>query len=131
MKSNNKSNYKKVIEFHKKFDIPVNSIGHIPTSDRILLRIRLIAEELGELIEAMERKDYPQVAKEMADLLYTVYGTGVEWGVPVDEIFQAVHAANMTKEGAQGTDAKIRKGKNYSPPDIEHILQQIINRRQK
>jgi predicted HAD superfamily Cof-like phosphohydrolase len=49
----------------------------------MLLRERLMLEELGELASACHEEDLEKIADGMCDLLYVVLGTGVSFGVPV------------------------------------------------
>lgn len=91
------------------------------------LRIGLIDEELDELKEALELNDIVEVADALCDLLYVVYGAGVTYGLPMDELFAEVHRSNMSKLGDDGKpvvreDGKVLKGPNFSLPNLEMIL---------
>jgi predicted HAD superfamily Cof-like phosphohydrolase len=109
--------------FHRMFDIVVH---HAPTvvDDRTrALRERLIQEEFEELKEAMAKNDLACIAKEMADLLYVVYGTAVSYGIDMDPVFLEVHRSNMSKVGGyKREDGKWVKPASYSPASIEPIL---------
>ena len=77
--------------FHRMFDIVIQE-APAPIDDRThALRIRLIHEEFEELKEAMAKNDLAGIAKEMADLLYVVYGTAVSYGIDMDPVFREVH----------------------------------------
>jgi predicted HAD superfamily Cof-like phosphohydrolase len=120
------SNYDKVQEFHRHFDIPEGVMGNIPTAERSLLRTRLMMSELAELIESMQLGDYVNMAKELADVLYVVYGTAYEAGLPIDDIFEAVHQSNMTKSSDLDGGGKVIKGDTYEAPDIEAVLKKAM-----
>ena len=98
----------------------------LPTSDVTLLRLRLMAEEFGELVCALHDGDLEAVADGVADLLYVVIGTGIAYGLPVDRIFAEVHRSNMSKGRrplAPGAKyAKSAKGPGYSPPLLAPLL---------
>ena len=49
--------------------------------------------------------------KEMADMMYTLYGYAIARGYNLDAAFEAVHESNMTKEFTP--TGKIQKGVNY------------------
>jgi predicted HAD superfamily Cof-like phosphohydrolase len=67
--------------------------------------------------------DLAAVAKEMADLLYVVYGTAVSYGIDMDPVFREVHRSNMSKVGGyKREDGKWVKPATYSPARIEPIL---------
>ena len=117
------SNYLMVIDFHEKFGVPIGRKGHLISAERQMLRARLMTEELAELIAAMQMKDYVNIAKQLTDLLYVVYGTGVEYGIPVGRVFEEVHRSNMTKTPAKDVGGKVQKGEFYKAPEIEKVIQ--------
>lgn len=125
------THYDKVIEFHKKYDVHIGKIGHRLSDDRALLRIRLIAEEFAEAVEAIQKRDYASIAKELADVLYVVHGAAVEWGIPINEVFDAVHESNMTKDPAKDSGSKVLKGPNYEPPQIIAVLNKALRESNK
>ncbi len=88
-----------VEEFHRKFDIAVGDGPTLPEEGTRQLRVRLIQEEFDELKEAIAAQDLAGVAKELADLLYVVYGTAVSYGVDMDPVFREVHRSNLSKVG--------------------------------
>lgn len=112
-----------VAEFHRKFDIPIGERPSIPPEATRQLRVRLIQEEFAELQEAMTAQDLPAVAKELADLLYVVYGTAVSYGVDMDPVFREVHRSNLSKVGGyKREDGKWVKPPTYSPADVKPLL---------
>jgi len=113
-----------VQEFHEQFDIHVSPTPSIPDEPTRNLRKRLIQEELEELQEAMQEKDLPSIAKELADLLYVVYGTAVSLGIDMEPVFQEVHRSNMSKVGGyKREDGKWVKPPTYSPALLDGIIQ--------
>lgn len=130
------SNYQKVREFHSAFGADLDQ----PFSERLVrLRLFLIEEEglevgsefyddyyLGEGINRYKQPDKQKVAKELADLLYVVYGTAATFGIDIDRVFDEVHKSNMSKLGEDGKplyreDGKVLKGPNYQPPKLDWI----------
>lgn len=77
--------------FHRMFDIVVNSAPTPVDGLTRTLRLRLIHEEFEELKEAMANEALPAIAKELADLLYVVYGTAVSYGIDMGPVFREVH----------------------------------------
>lgn len=107
-------------------------------------RDNLISEEYQEVIGALALLENTklnmtsytvseakaELAKELADLLYVVYGTAEELDIPLQEVFKAVHASNMSKVWDDGTvhyreDGKVLKPPTYTPPDIEAVLNEF------
>lgn len=96
------------------------------------IRLMLIREEFKEVVDELldiinGHGDRINLAKELADLLYVVYGTADAFEIPLQEVFDAVHKSNMTKVGESGKverrkDGKILKGPNYVPPDIASVV---------
>jgi predicted HAD superfamily Cof-like phosphohydrolase len=137
-----------VTEFHETFDHPVGSHPQIPTDERVRLRMRLIAEEFFEAMEAVfvrntpkislaeisgEVDDYirraaidvdlPSLADALGDLDYVVEGCRIEFGIDGKPIADAIHAANMAKVGGgKRADGKHQKPEGWQPPDIEGEL---------
>ena len=109
--------------FHRMFDIMVQRAPTVVDERTRALRERLIQEEFDELKEAMAKDDLPAIAKEMADLLYVVYGTAVSYGIDMDPVFREVHRSNMSKVGGyKREDGKWVKPAAYSPAAIAPIL---------
>jgi predicted HAD superfamily Cof-like phosphohydrolase len=114
---------KMVEEFHRKFEIAIQSAPADPADDTKQLRIRLIQEEFDELKESMANGNLAAVAKEMADLLYVVYGTAVSYGIDMKPVFKEVHRSNLSKVGGyKRADGKWVKPPTYSPAKLEPIL---------
>ena len=112
-----------VAEFHETFDIAVETVPRVPDEATRSLRVRLIQEEFDELQEALGRRDAAAVAKELADLLYVVYGTAVSCGIDMEPVFREVHRSNMSKIGGhKRADGKWVKPATYSPARLEPIL---------
>lgn len=62
-----------------------------------VLGARLMIEELGEVLEAMSRGDTVELADGLADLIYVTLWTANAHGIRINDVFEAVHAANMAK----------------------------------
>ena len=114
---------KMVRKFHKEFDIHVAERPGLPGPKTMALRERLIQEEFDELKEVMQAGNLPGIAKELADLLYVVYGTAVSYGIDMAPVFREVQRSNMSKVGGyKRDDGKWVKPPTYSPARIEPIL---------
>lgn len=92
-----------------------------------LRRSSLIGEELAELEAAWAARDVVEIADAIADLLYVVYGAAVNVGIPAEvmqNVFEEVHASNMTKEPGTGKrgDGEKPRGESYRPPAVADIL---------
>jgi predicted HAD superfamily Cof-like phosphohydrolase len=121
-----------VREFHDTFNLPASD-KPVPgplLGDRVR-RMRLIDEECEETLDELDRRagafDLAALAKELADLVYVVYGTAVEFGIPLDAVIVKVHESNMAKVGPDGVvtyraDGKVSKPDGWRPPDIGAVL---------
>lgn len=92
--------------------------------DQMELRRELVMEEANEVRTAESPEE---LTKELADLLYVVYGMAVTFGLPIDEVFERVHRSNMSKLGDDGKpiyrdDGKVLKGPNYQPPKLDDLF---------
>ncbi|MGH7229296.1 MAG: MazG nucleotide pyrophosphohydrolase domain-containing protein [Nitrospiraceae bacterium] len=112
-----------VAEFHRRFGIAIGTIPAVPDETTRSLRVNLIREEFDELQEALVQQDLSAIAKELADLLYVVYGTAVSCGIDLEPVFQEVHRSNLSKVGgSRREDGKWIKPPTYSPACIQPIL---------
>ncbi len=112
-----------VAEFHRRFGIAIGTIPAAPDEATRSLRVNLIKEEFDELQEALAQQDLTGIAKELADLLYVVYGTAVSCGIDLEPVFQEVHRSNLSKVGgSRREDGKWIKPPTYSPACIQPIL---------
>lgn len=112
--------------FHVAFDQHDAETPDISSDQTRSLRIRLIDEERRELGDALAADDLVEVADALADLLYVVIGSALQWGIPIARVFAEVHRSNMSKAGGlKRADGKIMKGPNYSPPDLRFVLEMV------
>lgn len=128
-----KTNFEMVGEFMNVFGQEVKTKPEIPDRSVCEFRIKLIKEEFDEVVHALlfsnneDKKLACEVAKELTDLLYVVYGAGHAFGIDLDKCFAEVQRSNMSKLGADGKpikreDGKILKGTNYSEADLTSII---------
>lgn len=134
-----------VSEFMIAFGQDVMDTPGVPDQSIVRLRLRLIAEECMELMEAAgvditelepaimaaigrrkEQVDLVELADACADLDYVCEGTRLAFGIDGDPIAVAVHASNMEKlNGYLDEHKKWRKPKDWQPPDIKgHLIAQ-------
>lgn len=88
-----------VAEFHKTFKHPVLPEPQIPSEQRCKLRVALLAEELGELEEAIAARDLVEIADALCDLQYVLSGAVLEFGMAdkFNDLFNEVQRSNMSK----------------------------------
>lgn len=117
--------FRDVLAFHRKFcPERIGSLPKVPGVGTVDLRIELIREEFSELVSAMIRDDIPEIADASIDLIYVVLGMLVSYGIDPVGPWEAVHAANMAKEGGGSrADGKILKPPGWQCPDIAAILE--------
>lgn len=110
-----------VKEFHEKFGVLVSNKPSLIPEDRSNLRHQLMGEEVKEYLESVKNTDIKNIAKEIADILFTVYGTILEHGLQdkIEEIFEEVHRSNMSKSKSQ---YKMIKGPEYFEADIKKFF---------
>lgn len=110
-----------VKQFHEKFDALVSSNPSLIPSDRSQNRYQLMKDEVEEYLEGVTNKDLPNIAKELADILFVVYGTILEHGLQdkMEDIFAEVQKSNMSKDYHE---YKMIKGPNYFKANITQFF---------
>ncbi len=88
-----------VAEFHRTFHHPIEPNPIIPAEERCRLRVALLAEELKEFQEAIEKGDIVEVADALCDMQYVLSGAVLEFGLgeKFKALFDEVQRSNMSK----------------------------------
>jgi len=123
-----------LIEWHTKFEVPfLTEPDPYDDEDSTLathrLRARIMKEEVNEWLQsAIYNEGIDKRAKELADILYTVFGTIIHEGLQdhIERVFDEVHKSNMSKLGLDGksikrADGKVMKGPIYEEPDLSFL----------
>ena len=111
-----------VKDFHKAFELPIGEQPKNISGHAFVNRIRLITEELSEYCEAVGKDDIVKIADGLGDLLWVVFGTAVEHGLPMDKIFEQIIVSNMSKkDGHLDESGKWIKPDNYKPVDLSWL----------
>lgn len=114
-----------VTEYHNEADLPFTTWDEA-SFEVCNLRWNLIEEEFRELMEEADSTEY--ILKEMADLVYVIYGAAVTFGWDLDEAVRRVHANNMGRMyQPDGTikrreDGKIEKNKDYPKVELDDLV---------
>jgi len=121
------SNFESVRKFMKTFGQEVKEKAEFPSEKITSLRYDLIEEELGELKDAIEKKDIKEVADALTDILYVTYGAGHSFGIDLDKCFEEVQNSNMSKLGDDGKPiyndkGKVMKGPKYFKPNFNKFV---------
>lgn len=143
-----------VAQFHRAFGHAVNEHPSDISITDLRLRIKLILEELCELMDALNtedammwnnvrlhlktayehcdalepaRIDPVETTDALADLIYVITGTALVLGLPIVPAVDEVHRSNMSKLGEDGNpifggDGKVKKGSNYTPPNLKQYF---------
>lgn len=137
-----------VKQFHETYKLPMYDGTPTLDTERLNMRMGLIAEEFSELVEAVygekageivrdsykealgndqNNRDIVETADALADLVYVIYGMTLECGIDLEAVLKEVQASNMSKLGEDGKpiyreDGKVLKGPNFFEPDIKKAL---------
>lgn len=111
-----------VKKFHEKFHAMVSQKPSLIPEDRSENRYHLMKDEVEEYLAGVHNNDIENIAKELCDILYAVYGTILEHGLQdkIEAIFEEVHRSNMSKDYHE---YKMIKGPNYFKADIKKFFQ--------
>lgn len=98
--------------------------NHEPlNSEKLALRVDQVEEEFDELLQAFQDKDAEGMVDALIDITVFALGTLAIAGVDVEEAWQEVHMANMskirgTKEGRDHSGGwDLIKPKNWEAPN--------------
>lgn len=91
------SYFEKVRDFHIEILNVQDSAPHLLSPRDMGHRVAFMEEELAEMSESFVNGDITGVADALADLIYVALGTAHMMGLPMNQIFDAVHSANMRK----------------------------------
>ena len=133
-----KTNFQHIEDFQLAAGAKRPLLPTVPNTDILKLRHQLIREEYEEVTEAIEKlttdslngtaPDITELAHELADLLYVVYGTFSSCGVDADAVFAEVHRANMEKIGGpRRADGKLLKPPGWQPANVKNVIEQMSN----
>ena len=118
--------YTDVKDFHQAFGQRIGEKPELPDIEERKLRIKLLDEEVFEYTDAEYADDLVEIADALADIIYIACGTAVSYGIPLDDVFEEVHASNMAKlvdgKVIRRADGKVQKPEGWQPPDIKRIL---------
>lgn len=140
-----KTSIEQVEEFHRTFGHPVANKVNVDDEALSILRVKLIGEELEELMDALFPASAPHQFKfevdgsmnadpvaaldALTDIRYVVDGAFLALGLwpAYNAAMDEVHNSNMSKLGEDGQpiyreDGKIMKGPNYFKPDLERVF---------
>ena len=122
-----------VTRFHYACNVPVFAVPCLPLQKRVDLRMDLIVEEtVKELLPAMARGDLPKIADSLVDSLYVHIGAALEYGLPLQKIWDIVQECNMAKvdpitgKVRYREDGKVLKPDGWVGPDerIKKLLEE-------
>ncbi len=129
------SNFHDVGRFHQKFgldNVTVRAAGPRALPAGVIeFRRRFMQEELDEFYDAWALGDEAKAFDGLLDLAYVVFGTAHLMGFPWQAGWDAVQAANMSKERAasaadprstRGHALDVVKPAGWKTPDIDGIL---------
>jgi predicted HAD superfamily Cof-like phosphohydrolase len=146
-----------VAAFNRMVGTPQGDVRKPDATVDMALRLRLIAEEFDELLEALnwghepgvleevnrwiakqrdlrvEPPNLPEVADALADLAFVTIGANDVWGIPGDAVWEEVCSANMAKLGGpkDPVSGKALKPAGWTPPDIEGVLKREASKAER
>lgn len=96
-----------------------------PSKEDTALIIRVLVEEVGELIDCLNRgEDLNNLIKELTDCLTGVLLAAVYCGVNIDKAFDLTFRSHLSKliDGNYSSNGKLLKGPNYLEPDFSFMI---------
>lgn len=120
-----------VAECAERFDIRIPPRPLNPGTQLAESRQQLLEQAVEQLRRSTDPWDYPSgtapavnvaaVARDLADVVLTAFGTAAVYGITLDPVLAEVHRANLTRRHADA-HGHVRQGSEYSPPDVAAVL---------
>jgi len=104
-------------------DVQKPGVCALPSDASLALARRLIEEEVGETLTAIDARDLPEIADGVIDSIVVLVGLAVRCGLPLARLWHEVHQSNISKRGGPVNEhGKRLKPPGWVPPDIEGVL---------
>lgn len=124
--------YDNVLEFRRHIGLPIGQEPQLLESEQLSFYIRFAMEELSELMLAHEHRDLVGSADALGDLVYVMVGAMIHMGLPVNEVLEIIHRANMskmqgvTKRNGLGPDAAKPAGFTGPEAELKILLEKLL-----
>ena len=90
------TNFTNVANLNKAFSRPITNKEEADYS-KLLNQLSLVNEEVEELIDAIENKDWEEVKDAIGDILVVTYGMAYVAGIDADKLMDNISDSNMSK----------------------------------
>jgi len=121
---------RKVREFHLRAGLGAPERPAWIGQERHRVLVALIEGELAEFRNAGDTVSLTEVADALGDLLYTVYGAAVEYGIDLEPVFAEIHGSQLSKcepRAVRRPDGTVMKGESYRPPRLKEIIEAQVS----
>lgn len=118
--------FEDVRAFHLKFGLLCNDQPTHLTQAKLKERHEVLLEEVYEFGNAIPEQDLGKQADALVDLVYFALGTAAMLGIPWEEMWEEVHAANMRKVRGvthRGHKVDVAKPEGWVGPDNDAVLE--------
>jgi predicted HAD superfamily Cof-like phosphohydrolase len=95
-------NYEDVKMLYRNKQLPIGAYPCLLNKTQAALRVVYMLEELAEFNQATSEGSLVKSADALVDLAYFALGTAAMMGLPWEDLWRAVHSANLAK--VPGTD---------------------------
>jgi len=95
-----------------------------PNPEQMGMYVKLIAEEMNELIEAIDDQDEVEVLDALVDILVVTIGAGHSMGADLEGAWNEVMRTNFAKVDSETgkvckrDDGKVLKPEGWQPPEL-------------
>ena len=96
--------------------------------DQFNLYLKLVAEEMSELVKAVEVNDAVEIFDALLDIIVVCIGAGHSAGLPMQAGWEEVVRSNMAKVDPttgyvrRREDGKILKPEGWTPPQLDNLI---------
>lgn len=132
-----KSDFQKVVEFNHQFGVHLHKSPQFDIfstePNNVEFCLKLIREEIRELNDAINTKDYIETIDALADIIYVVMGMSARLGTDMDEVFHIIIKMIVARENTlplqlwfTNNSNRAYKFDSLTSSDIPSNFQQVL-----
>jgi predicted HAD superfamily Cof-like phosphohydrolase len=107
----------------------MNAAGQLEDPNLPTLYTKLVAEEFGELADAIEADDEVETLDAILDIIWVLLGLGIAMKLPMPAGWDEVARSNFAKidpvtgKVEKNNNGKVKKPEGWTPPNLKALIE--------